>query len=68
MRESRLVGKLNKSLYDDAVSKYDPLEYDECFGYTPLLPLGGSEKVDNIKKVKIKPHIDLITQFVGRIE
>lgn len=44
------------------------LKYDECFGYVPLLALGGSEKVENLKKVKIKEHIKLITQMVGKIQ
>ena len=64
----RLLGKLDKDLYEGALSRYGRLEYDECFGFVPLLPLGGGEKVDNLDKVKILPHIDLITQMVGRIE
>lgn len=44
------------------------LNFEECFGYVPLLGLGGSEKVENLKKVKIKEHIELITQMVGKIE
>jgi hypothetical protein len=63
-----LIQELDKDLYDDAVSKYGLLEYNECFGFVPLLPLGGSEKVENLQKVQILPHIDFITQAVGRIE
>ena len=33
----------------------------------PLLGLGGSEKVQNLKKVKIIEHIELISQLVGKI-
>ncbi|URZ03083.1 T6SS immunity protein Tdi1 domain-containing protein [Clostridium felsineum] len=54
--------------YNEAVERHSELEYDECFGYVPLLGLGGSEKVENLKKVKIKEHIELITQLVGKIE
>lgn len=54
--------------YNKAAYKLGELEYDECFGYVPLLGLGGSEKVENLKKVKIKEHIELITQLVGKIE
>ena len=64
----RLVQKLDKSLYNEAVSKYGSLKYDECFGFVPLLLLGGAEKLENLQKVKIKTHIDLITQSIGRIE
>jgi hypothetical protein len=60
--------KLENEQYEPAVAKYGGLEYSECFGYAPLLALGGSEKVANLQKVKIKEHIDLITQLAGRIE
>ncbi|WP_420912016.1 T6SS immunity protein Tdi1 domain-containing protein [Listeria cornellensis] len=42
--------------------------YDECFGYVPLLALGGAEKVENLQKVKLKEHILLISALVGTIE
>lgn len=58
--------ELNK--YNEAIEKYGELEYDKCFGYVPLLGLGGSEKVENLRKVKIREHIELITQLVGKIE
>lgn len=55
------------SQYAEAVKKLGELEHDECFGYVPLLGLGGSEKVDNLDKVKIREHIELISQMVGNI-
>lgn len=58
--------EINK--YNEAVKMYGNLEYDECFGYVPLLGLGGSEKVENLRKVKIREHIELITQLVGKVE
>lgn len=53
--------------YDAAVKKHGMLEYDECFGYVPLLAMGGKESVNNIKKFKIKEHIALITSVAGEI-
>ncbi len=53
--------------YNEAVEKIGTLKFDECFGYVPLLGLGGSERVENLKIVKIREHIELITQLVGRI-
>lgn len=58
---------LSISQYNEAIKKYGSLEYDECFGYVPLLALGGKESVDNLKKVKIREHIALITEMVGEI-
>ncbi|MEC2665533.1 DUF1851 domain-containing protein, partial [Bacillus cereus] len=54
--------------YQQALNKYGKLEIDECFGYTPLLALGGPEKVENLQKVKLIEHVYLITQFMGPIE
>lgn len=54
--------------YLEAVEKYGIPEYDECFGYVPLLGLGGAEKVQNLQKVKIKEHIQIITEFMGPIK
>lgn len=53
--------------YIEAINKLGKLEQDECFGYVPLLGLGGSEKVDNLDKVKIREHIELIAQMVGKV-
>lgn len=55
------------SKYAEAVKKLGKLEHDECFCYVPLLGLGGSEKVDNLSKVKIREHIELISQMVGKV-
>ena len=53
--------------YEAAANRLGPLQFDECFGYTPLLGLGGSRKADNLRKVKIKEHIELIAQSVGKV-
>lgn len=54
--------------YPKASSKYGTPNYDECFGYTPLLGLGGAENVENLKKVKLKEHILVITEFMGPVQ
>lgn len=53
--------------YKAAIKKLGSLEYDECFGYVPLLALGGKESVNNLKKVKILEHIALITEMSGEV-
>ena len=55
------------SKYKDAIDKYGKLEYDECFGYTPILAMGGNESVENLKNVKIKEYIAIISNFIGEI-
>lgn len=53
--------------YHAATKTLGQLQFDECFGYTPLLGLGGSRKTENLRKVKIKEHIDFIAQSVGKV-
>ena len=59
---------LNSDQYFLALEKYGAVQYDEAFGYVPLLGLGGSEKIENLDKVKIKEHIFLISQLVGPVD
>lgn len=55
-------------LYEEAIEKYGQLKYEECFGFVPLLPMGGKKDVAYLEKVNEKVHIELITQLLGRIE
>ena len=66
--ESFLDEELDWNPYPEAVNKYGQPAFNECFGYVPLLGLGGPEKVENLSKVKLVEHIYLITQFMGQIE
>lgn len=54
--------------YPKAIKQYNVPAYEECFGYTPLLGLGEAEEVENLKKVKLKEHILLITEFMGPVQ
>lgn len=51
--------------YFEAVDKYGELEYNECFGYEPLLSLGGKESVDNLRKVNYEVHITIMAEIQG---
>lgn len=53
--------------YIEATEKYGSVVYDECFGYVPLLALGGSEKVENLQKLKVREHILLNVAMTGPI-
>lgn len=53
--------------YIEAVNMHGKPGIDECFAYIPLLGLGGNERVENIQIVKLKEHIELITQLMGSI-
>lgn len=59
---------LEPTNYKEAVGLYGIPDLDECFGYVPLLALGGSETPDHLKRCKIREHIYLISQLAGKIE
>lgn len=41
--------------------------YDQCYGYVPLLALGGSERVANLQIVALQTHLELMAQVVGSL-
>ena len=53
--------------YRQAVAKHAQLAYDECFGFVPLLALGGFKDVDHMDKVKVLEHIYLMYQLTGGV-
>ena len=54
-------------LYKDAFEQYGKLNYNECFGFVPLIAIGGTESVKNIKKVKIREYIAIICDLMGGV-
>ena len=55
------------SLYRQAIQRWGALNFDQCFAYVPLLGLGGSADVEHLRKAKLKEHIALIAQTVGKL-
>lgn len=66
--KSFVESELEPTNYDEAVKLYGVPDFDECFGYVPLLALGGGETADHLKRCKVREHIYLISQMAGRIE
>lgn len=62
-----LKANLNDKNYQTAKQRLREPQFDECFGYVPLLGLGGAEKAENLQIVKIKEHISIIAQTMGKI-
>ena len=54
------IGKLN--LFYEAKNIYGSLRNDQCYGYEPLLALGGKETVKNLKVLNFDVHLDILTQ------
>jgi hypothetical protein len=52
-----------KDLFDRALNKLGPLDYDEMYGFVPALPLGGQAKLENLRKVKALEHLLFLSQL-----
>lgn len=66
--EEMLSAELRWAPYPAARARLGEPAFDECFGYVPLLALGGPETVDHLQKVKLREHLYLISQFTGVLE
>ncbi len=56
-----------KSNFNQLANKNN-LTHDTCFGYVPLLALGGSEELENLQLVKMKEHLLLNSQAIGQAQ
>lgn len=65
--EGFMQENLNDEIYKKAKEKFGKISFDECFGYEPILSAGGSEEIENLKIVKLKEHISIITMFSGKL-
>lgn len=61
--EQFLLEELHWQPYEQARARLGEPAYDECFGYVPLLALGGPEAAEHLEKVKLREHLSLIAGF-----
>jgi hypothetical protein len=54
---------LQIALFQDAVSRYGPLEKGQMFIWTPAIRLGGSESVEHLTKGNALIHLDILLQL-----
>ncbi len=54
-------------LFQETRREKGNLKFDECYGYEPILALGGEESIENTTIVKTKEHLYLISQLVGKL-
>lgn len=52
-----------KWLYNRTKKKLGAIEYGECYGFFPALPLGGPRRLENLKKVRAVEHFSLLAQL-----
>jgi hypothetical protein len=56
---------LDRKLTVKATKKLGPLSPDECYGFEPVLALGGSGKIDTVQKVKLVEYLSMLSQVAG---
>ncbi|WP_416776441.1 T6SS immunity protein Tdi1 domain-containing protein [Xenorhabdus budapestensis] len=50
-------------IFSSAIEKYGSLNENQIFGFEPALVLGGSITLNNIRKLDIYIHLDILRQF-----
>jgi hypothetical protein len=63
--ETFLNDVLDRKLFRKALKQYGQLEQDECYGFEPVLALGGSGEIDTIRKVKLREYLGILSQVAG---
>ncbi len=64
IKNGRLINssKIDHDLFYELVNKFGVLKYDQCYGFEPILPLGGKEKIKNAKVFNFDVHLEILTQ------
>jgi len=57
--------ELKSTQFMEAKTRLGVPAYDQCYGYVPLLALGGAEQVENIQILDLQTHLELMAQVVG---
>lgn len=53
----------DKPLFAPALKRLGPLGPDEMYGFVPALALGGTTKEENLKKMNIFVHLDILSEL-----
>lgn len=52
-------------IYEELLPIAPPLTPDECFGFFPPISLGGEPVIENVQRVKLREHLDILAQTSG---
>jgi hypothetical protein len=58
------IEETKMELFTQVLEKLGQLKADLCYGYQPLLALGGKEHIDNLKIVNFDIYLDLAMQSI----
>ncbi len=66
--EDFLISELDALPYLETINRLGIPKYDECYGYVPMLVLGGKDSNDKLHVLKLREHLDMIIGFSDMIE
>lgn len=52
-------------LFEELAPAGPPLLPGECYGFFPLLSMGGEATLESVQRVKLREHLDILAQFGG---
>ena len=53
-------------LFERALKKLGPLDHDTMYGFVPALALGGGPKLENLQKLDVHVHLNILSQLTER--
>jgi hypothetical protein len=63
--EKYILDRFKSSSFQAAKDRLGLPGFDQCYGYFPLLALGGRESVDSLQIVDLQVHMELMAQASG---
>lgn len=61
-----IQGEGDVYLFEAALEKLGALDSNEVYGFLPILAAGGSARLENIHKLQMDVHLDILLQFSER--
>ena len=61
--DNYLKSVILRPFFKKALAKFGALEKNECYGILPPLDMGGELALDNVKKVKIREYLAVLTEL-----
>ncbi|MDX7992765.1 DUF1851 domain-containing protein [Xenorhabdus sp. psl] len=58
-----LKGGTKTGIFAKAAEKHGPLGENEIFGFEPAIILGSEIKLENVRKLDMHIHLDILRQF-----
>lgn len=55
----------DQPMFTAALAALGPLVQDEVYGFVPMLPLGGRASVEQLQKLDLVVHVDILKQTAG---